>query len=43
MVVSVQGKHMYLWHAIDSEGEVLDLLVQSKRDASIRAEPPAGQ
>jgi transposase-like protein len=23
---------MYLWRAVDSEGEILDLLVQSKRD-----------
>src|SRR4028119_878811 len=30
MVVSIQGKRMYLWRAVDSEGEVLDLLVQSK-------------
>ena len=32
MVVSIQGRHMYLWRAVDSEGEVLDLLVQPKRD-----------
>ncbi len=32
MVVSIQGKRTYLWRAVDSEGEVLDLLVQSKRD-----------
>src|SRR5215207_330100 len=32
MVVSVQGRRMYLWRAVDSEGEVLDLLVQPKRD-----------
>jgi putative transposase len=31
MVVAIQGKRMYLWRAVDSEGEVLDLLVQSKR------------
>ena len=23
---------MYLWRAVDSEGEVLDMLVQSRRD-----------
>ena len=34
MVVSIQGKRMYLWRAVDSEGEVLDLLVQSKRDTA---------
>jgi transposase-like protein len=32
MVVPIQGRRMYLWRAVDSEGEVLDLLVQSKRD-----------
>src|SRR5918994_5627686 len=32
MVVSIQGRRMYLWCAVDSEGEVLDLLVQAKRD-----------
>src|SRR3954463_8772460 len=32
MVVSIQGRRTYLWRAVDSEGEVLDLLVQSKRD-----------
>jgi putative transposase len=32
MVVWIQGRRMYLWRAVDSEGEVLDLLVQPKRD-----------
>src|SRR4028119_789783 len=32
MVVSIQGRRMYLWRAVDSEGEVLDLLVQPKRN-----------
>src|SRR5215218_8113670 len=32
MMVSIQGKRIYVWRAVDSEGEVLDLLVQSKRD-----------
>ena len=32
MVVSIQGQRMYLWRAVDREGEVLDLLVQAKRD-----------
>src|SRR5215212_8313939 len=34
MVVSIQGRRMYLWRAVDSEGEVLDLLVQAKRDTA---------
>ena len=29
MVVPIRGRRMYLWRAVDSEGEVLDLLVQS--------------
>jgi transposase-like protein len=32
MVVSIQGRRMYLWRAVDSEGEVLDMLVQPRRD-----------
>ena len=32
MYVSIGGRWMYLWRAIDQEGEVLDVLVQSKRD-----------
>src|SRR5919205_1726944 len=32
MVISIQGRRMYLWRAVDSEGEILDLLVQTKRD-----------
>ncbi len=34
LVVSIQGRRMYLWRAVDSEGEVLDLLVQSRRDTA---------
>jgi putative transposase len=32
MFVSIGGRKMYLWRAVDAEGEVLDILVQSKRD-----------
>src|SRR5918996_2178504 len=32
MCVRVGGKLMYLWRAVDAEGEVLDVLVQAKRD-----------
>jgi transposase-like protein len=32
MFVSIGGKRMYLWRAVDAEGEVLDILVQSKRN-----------
>src|SRR5215218_3384787 len=34
MVVSIQGKRTYLWRAVDSEGEVLDVLLQAKRDTA---------
>jgi transposase-like protein len=33
MVVRIGGKRMYLWRAVDHEGEVLDMLVQSRRDS----------
>jgi putative transposase len=33
MVVRIGGKQMYLWRAVDAEGEVLDVLLQPKRDA----------
>ena len=32
MVVSIGSMRQWLWPAVDSEGEVLDLLVQSRRD-----------
>jgi putative transposase len=32
MVVRIAGRHMYLWRAVDHEGEVLDMLVQRRRD-----------
>ena len=30
--VSINGRSMYLWRAVDCEGEVLDVLVQSRGD-----------
>jgi transposase-like protein len=33
MVVRIAGKQMYLWRAVDHEGEVLDMLVQRRRDS----------
>ena len=32
MVVRIAGARMYLWRAVDHEGEVLDMLVQRRRD-----------
>jgi len=34
MVVRIGGEHLFLWRADDDEGEVLDLLVQRRRDRS---------
>jgi putative transposase len=32
MAVRIGGKQMYLWRAVDAEGEILDVLLQTKRD-----------
>jgi len=38
MVVKIAGRRMYLWRAVDDEGEVLDVLVQRRRnkDAALK-------
>src|SRR5258705_281237 len=33
MIVRIAGRRMYLWRAVDHEGEILDMLVQRRRDA----------
>jgi putative transposase len=32
MVVLISGRQMYMWRAVDGEGEVLEILVQPRRD-----------
>jgi len=32
MVITIAGKRHWLWRAVDDEGEVLDVLVQTRRD-----------
>jgi putative transposase len=32
MVVRISGKRMFMWRAVDDEGEVLDVLVQQRRN-----------
>lgn len=32
MVVSINGQRMFMWRAVDKEGEVLDVLVQKRRN-----------
>ena len=34
MVCNVRGRRMYLWRAVDDEGEVLDLVMQRERDTA---------
>ncbi len=36
MAVRIAGERTYLWRAVDSEGEVLDVLVQRRRDKALR-------
>jgi putative transposase len=31
--VKINGERRYLWRAVDQDGNVLDVLVQSRRDA----------
>ena len=33
MVIVIRGRRQWVWRAVDNEGEVLDFLVQSKRNA----------
>jgi transposase-like protein len=33
MVIVIRGRRYWLWRAVDNEGEVLDFLVQSRRNA----------
>jgi transposase-like protein len=33
MVVRIAGERMYLWRAVNHEGEALDMLVQRRRDS----------
>jgi transposase-like protein len=37
MAVLIGGRRFWLWRAVDDEGEVLDLLVQRRRDAKAAA------
>lgn len=32
MVVRINGKRMFMWRAVDKEGEILDVLVQKRRN-----------
>ena len=41
MVIVIRGQRYWLWRAVDNEGEVLDFLVQSKRNAQASVEVDA--
>ncbi len=32
LFVTIQGRRQYLWRAVDQDGDVIDILVQSRRD-----------
>ena len=40
MVVRIAGKRMYLWRAVDPEGEILEMLVQRRRDTQAGGPAP---
>jgi transposase-like protein len=33
LVSTVAGEHVWIWRAVDDEGEVMDMIVQKRRDA----------
>jgi hypothetical protein len=39
--LKIDGRMVYLWRAVDAEGEVLDVLVQAKKEQACRAETHA--
>jgi putative transposase len=45
MAVLIAGRRFWLWRAVDDEGEVLDLLVQRRRDktAAVKTDAQADQ
>ena len=32
LFVTIRGQRQYLWRAVDQDGDVIDILVQSRRD-----------
>lgn len=40
MVVKIGGRRMFLWRAVDDEGEVLDVLVQKRRNKAAALKLP---
>ncbi len=38
--VKIQGRQLYLWRAVDEDGDVIDILVESRRNRGSGAAPP---
>jgi putative transposase len=34
--LKIAGRRVYMWRAVDAEGEVLDMLVQSRETSMVR-------
>ena len=37
LFLKIQGRQQYLWRAVDEDGDVIDILVQSRRDSRAAA------
>ena len=40
VAIPIRGRKFWLWRAIDSNGDVLDILVQSRRNTRAQHRPP---
>jgi putative transposase len=40
LFVNIQGRQHYLWRAVDQDGDVIDILVQPRRDGRRRSCTP---
>ena len=38
LFVNIQGRRQYLWRAVDQDGDVIDVLVQSRRGRALLSE-----
>jgi len=40
--VTINGRHQYLWRAVDQDGDVIDILLQPRQDRHARSVPFLG-
>ena len=40
LFVTIQGRHQYLWRGVDQDGNVIDILVQPRRNRHAAAWSP---